>query len=147
VQSGAVSHFSVCLCSTHAWPAEPAFLIQYAAAWSSSIKSATITFDVSWTTTAAAAATAAADDVTTSHDVITSTDDVTASVDDVIVSPTAAAAAAADNDGSRKQLVHGAIGDGQQCRRYGEPEWNDDEPTTTYATAANIHVTEISHPD
>ena len=84
--------------STHAWSAEPAVVIQYATAWSSCIKSAAITCNVSRTT--AAAATTTTDDVTaTSDDVITSTDDVTAPVDDVVVG---SAAAAAYYDGSRE---------------------------------------------
>jgi len=87
------------LFSTHVWPAEPAFLLQYATAWRSSVKSAAVTSDVSRTTAAAAATTA--DDVTAaSDDVIASTDDVTAPVNDVVVGP--ATAAAADHDGSGK---------------------------------------------
>jgi len=86
------------LFSSHAWPAEHAFLVQHAATYRTTIRPAAITSNVSRTATAASAAT---DDVTAaSDDVITSADDVTASVDDVIVRPTAAAAA--DNDGSRE---------------------------------------------
>jgi len=83
--------------SAHDGPAQLAFVVRYAAAWRSAVKSTAIAANVSRTATAATT-----DDVTAaSDDVITSADDVTASVDDVIVR-SAAAAAAARYDGSGK---------------------------------------------
>jgi len=80
--------------SAHVEPAQLAFVVRYATAWRTVVKSAANAANVSQS----AAATTTDDVTATSDDVITSADDVTTSVDDVVVSP----AAAASHDGGRK---------------------------------------------